>query len=493
MPTPRRRLRTTSTQDALRAGFAAIRTELAVPVDFTSATLAEADAAAAMAWATGAATANRVDLTAVPFVTLDPVGSTDLDQAMHLSRAGAGYVVRYAIADTAVFVRPGGSIDRSAHARVETIYCPDLRVPLHPRSVSEGAASLLPGVVRPAVVWTMSLGADGEVGDVAVERAVVRSTAQLDYPSQQARLDAGADHDDVVTLLAEIGTLRARLEQERGGVSLARPEQEVVELDGGGWGLAFRAPLAVEDHNAQVSLMTGMAAAQLMLAAGVGVLRTMPVADARDLARLRRQAAALHVPWPEGATYGDVLRAVDHARPETAAFLAAATTLFRGAAWTPFDGAPPAQTVHGALAAPYAHVTAPLRRLVDRYGLEICLASHAGTEVPAWVRDALPTIGDVMEGGARRAAAVDRACTDLVEATVLAPYVGRVFDGVVLDDRTVQLEDLAVVARLDRDGLPEGERVSVRLTQADPATRAVRFARHDPQDAAVGVQTRHAP
>ncbi|MEK8226128.1 hypothetical protein NKG05_08695 [Oerskovia sp. M15] len=50
----------------------------------------------------------------------------------------------------------------------------------------------------------------------------------------------------------------------------------------------------------------------------------------------------------------------------------------------------PDDVAHAAIAAEYAHVTAPLRRLVDRYGTEICLALSAGDEVPAWVRDALP-------------------------------------------------------------------------------------------------------
>src|SRR5690606_38109805 len=138
------------------------------------------------------------------------------------------------------------------------------------------------------------------------------------------------------------------------------------------------------------------------------------------------------VPWPAGVGYGQVLADVDHARPETAAFLAAATSLFRGAAWTPFTGAPTTEHDHGAIAAPYAHVTAPLRRLVDRYGLEICLAAHAGTEVPEWVHEALGALGGTMALGTRRSAAVDRACTDLVEAAVLRPHVGREFSGVAV-------------------------------------------------------------
>ncbi len=469
MPSPRRHLRT---DGPLREAFAEIRAEHEVPTTFAPEALAEAEAAARHPRTDG-----HADLTDVPFVTVDPPGSMDLDQAMHLVRSGDGYRVRYAIADVAAFVAPGGALDRAAHERVLTVYCPDTRVPLHPTQLSEAAASLLPDQVRPAVVWDVDLDSDGQVRATRVLRALVRSRARLDYAGLQADVDAGGDRDDLPRLLVEVGTRRAALERARGGVSLARPEQEVEEVPGEGWRLTFRGPLPVEDHNAQISLLTGMAAARLMLDAGVGVLRTLPAAGRDDVTRLRRRAHALGVSWPRGRSYADVLATVDHRRPGDAAFLAAATTLFRGAAWQPFRGAPPQDPEHGAIAAPYAHVTAPLRRLVDRYGLEICLAAARGDEPPSWVLERLDELGDVMAGGSRRANAVDRACTDAVEVAALAAHVGEVFDAVALDDRTVQLAEPAVVARTQDGGLPAGRRVRVRLEAADLAARRVTLRR----------------
>jgi exoribonuclease R len=470
---PTRKLILPSDGAELRAGFAAVRAALDVPETFDPAALSEARAAAGRQATAG----DRRDLRDIAFVTVDPPGSTDLDQAVHLVRRGSGYRVRYAIADVAAFVAPGGPLDAASHRRGMTVYCPDTRVPLHPVELSEGAASLLPGQDRPAIVWTIDLDAHGDAERVDVDRALIRSRAQLDYPGVQRALDAGtsSDADGLPRLLARIGTLRVELERGRGGLSLGRPEQEVVP-DGNGWRLTFRAPLPVEDHNAQISLLTGMAAARIMLDGGIGILRTMPAADKAALHRLRHQARALGVDWPAGAAYGDVLAGLDRAQPRVAAFLAAATSLFRGAAWTPFVGAPPEQPVHGALGAPYAHVTAPLRRLVDRYGLEIAVALHAGRDVPAWVRTALPDLGDDMAAAARRTAAVDRACTDLVEATVLEHHVGEVFDAVALDKDTVQLQEPAVLAHCEGADLPEGEPVHVRLVVADPTTRTVRFA-----------------
>ena len=52
------------------------------------------------------------DETDVPYVTLDPPGSMDLDQALHIERDGDGHRVRYAIADVPAFVALGGDLDR---------------------------------------------------------------------------------------------------------------------------------------------------------------------------------------------------------------------------------------------------------------------------------------------------------------------------------------------------------------------------------------------
>ena len=91
------------------------------------------------------------------FVTIDPAGSLDLDQALHLERHHHGYLVHYAIADVPGFVRPAGAVDREARERGQTLYAADGRVPLHPAVLSEDRASLLPGVDRSAFVWTFEL------------------------------------------------------------------------------------------------------------------------------------------------------------------------------------------------------------------------------------------------------------------------------------------------------------------------------------------------
>ncbi|GAA0603053.1 RNB domain-containing ribonuclease [Streptomyces crystallinus] len=467
----------TGTAEPLKTALRDLRATLDIPEDFPPDVLAEAERSAADP---------RLpvrDATDLPFFTIDPPTSLDLDQAMHLTRRTGGFRVHYAIADVAAYVTPGGAVDTEAHRRVNTLYFPDERVPLHPPVLSEDAASLLPGRVRPAVLWTIDLDAEGATTATHVERALVRSRAKLDYEGAQRRIDDGTAEPSLA-LLKDIGKLREQQEVKRGGISLNVPEQEIVEHDGR-YGLEYRAPLPADGWNAQISLLTGIAAADLMLTYGTGVLRTLPSAPDGAVARLRRSARALGIDWPHHVPYAQVIRSLDPSEPHHAAFLQECTTLLRGAGYTVFTGGNvPRPAIHAAVADEYAHCTAPLRRLVDRYAAELCLAAVAAADVPEWVLAALDALPKEMAEGTRRANTVERECVDLVEAALLKDRVGDVFDAMVVDIKddepatgTVHLTDPAVVAPVRGSApLPLGEPLRVRLTQADPGTAKVEFS-----------------
>ncbi|ANC31573.1 Ribonuclease R [Isoptericola dokdonensis DS-3] len=486
---PSRHLRLAPTApDDVADALASLRAEVGLPAMYPADARAEAERAAR-----GDLKDFRQDRRDVEFVTIDPPGSKDLDQAVHVATSGHGYVVRYAIADVAAFVSPGGALDTEVHRRGVTFYGPDTRSPLHPVVLSEGAASLLPGEDRPAILWTIALDTYGEISSAVVTRAVVRSRARLTYGEAQTALDSGTAPEPLVHL-ADVGRLRQARERDRGGVSLPVPEQEIVRRADGSFGLELRRTLPVEEWNAQISLLTGIAAAGMMREGGVGVLRTLPPAGAGDVARLHRCADALGIDWPDDVPYADLLPRIESRRASHAAFLAEATTLFRGADYVAFGvrgpgggprTTPPDDARHAAVGAPYAHVTAPLRRLVDRYGLEVCLALSAGRDVPEWVLEALPGLPATMRSAAGRASAFERACVDIVEAALLAHRVGRAFDAVVVeageprDDGLrrgeVLLREPAVRARVEGAELPLGERVRVTLAEASVPERRVRF------------------
>jgi exoribonuclease R len=462
--------------------FTALRRELKLPSQFSPAAQREADAIAAHG-----PTMPPLDRTDIAFVTIDPPTSMDLDQAMCLQRrTNGGYRVYYAIADVSAFVTPGGALEADTWERGQTVYLPDGKVPLHPTNLSEGVASLLPEQVRPAVLWTIDLDADGATTAVRVERAAVRSRAKLNYPAV-----AAGGLADPIALLPEIGKLLIERGLARGAINLPIPSQEVEPVDGGGWELVFAAPLPIEDYNAQISLLAGMAAAQIMLDGDVGLLRTMPRPDPRAIANLKEAAVALGIEWPEGASAGRVIGSADGNDARGAAFLDHAAELMRGAGYTAFDGPLPELREHGGVAAPYAHVTAPLRRLADRYATEACIALFAGDQVPDWARAALPKLPDVMTTTDRTANAAERGAVDLAEAVLLEGRVGEQFDAAVLDvdepkknhqnggaqppRGVIAIDNPAVRARCEGAGLVPGQRTTVRLATADPTKRTVLF------------------
>lgn len=463
--------------------FDAIRTELGVSEDYGAAAQAEAD------HATDRHADEREDRTDQPFVTIDPPTSMDLDQAVHLTTDGDGFVVDYAIADVAALVEPGGALDQESRRRGTTIYFPDRSVPLHPRSLSEGAGSLLPDQIRPCVLWTIRVGADGAVEDVAVRRARIRSVAKLDYAGVSADAREGRLHPSIAALPA-FGELRQRVALERGAVELDLPDQEVVRDEHGSWSLRLAPHTPADMWNSHLSLLTGMCAGQMMADAGVGLLRTLPPADPEAVAALRRSASSLGVRWPDGASPGEFLAGLTRDAPSTLALMTAGASLMRGADYLAL-GVPDAKSGeipdpsadrmrHAAIAGRYAHVTAPLRRLGDRFGTEVCLAVSAGQPVPDWVLTALPTLPKLLRSADSLSAKAERASVDLAESVLLAGRVGEDFDAVVLhaanENRPAEIyiEELAVIARCD--GAPEqGRVVRVRLATADPEPRTVLF------------------
>jgi VacB/RNase II family 3'-5' exoribonuclease len=456
--------------------FRQVRQELGIRVDFPAEVEAAAkEAAGRRGWESEA----RADLTALPFVTVDPPGSRDLDQAFQIERAGEGLRLRYAIADVACFVDRGGVIEAEAMRRGVTYYSPDVRAPLYPTVLSQGAASLLPDEDRPAIVFTLEIGADGHFGASAVERARVRSRHQLTYEEALAHIESGGQRfrgepfSESLLLLRTFGELRLARERARGGVSLPILDQHVEKRAARrlGYELSYEEPNVAEEWNAQLSLLTGHAAACWMLEAGVGLLRTMPPPREADIAKLRVAARALGFHWPDSQSYADFLHSIAPGTPRLDVLTWQSRRLMKGADYVAFDGAPPEHTRHAALAMDYAHCTAPLRRLADRYALDLLVTIRTGGRPSPEAVATLFALPKIMDEAERKSNQLEREVVDVSEAWELRGDIGKTFTALVLDVGSGRIEAqlvekpvrAAIPVANGAPALPLGSEVRVKL------------------------------
>lgn len=448
----------------LGEGLALIRQQFQLPTAFPL------DAEAEAAEAASRPLTGHADATEIPFVTLDPASSRDLDQAFAIEAAGADLLLHYAIADVGWFVDDGGAMDREAWVRGTSFYLPDGKVPLYPSALGDGAASLLPDGDRPAIIFTVRVDPAGQAKLDAARRALIRSRAKLAYES--------ATEADLPPGFADLTGRIEAAELARGAARVEPPEQEVVKADDGCFRLQLRPQSWAEQKNAALSLATNLAVADVLLRAKTGLFRTMAEPQDWAVRRLRHTAKALEVDWPKAEDLQSLERRLDPAAPADAAMMLAIRRASQSAGYEPFrEGARP---WHAAVAAPYAHATAPLRRLADRYVVEAALAVANGKPVADTVQAAFDRLPDVMQKADALSGQINRAVIDLAEAVTLEDREGERFAAVVTDvdqrGARIQLGDPPVVARLKADGLKPGDEITVTLDNADPTDRRVDFS-----------------
>jgi exoribonuclease R len=260
---------------------------------------------------------------------------------------------------------------------------------------------------------------------------------------------------------------------------VAFPEQEIELRPDDGFELRYRPRTPAEEQNAALSLAANTAIADALLAARTGLFRVMPEVDGAHARRLRHSAQAFGLEWHKDDSLSMFVRSLPRSDPRTSAFLLTVRRASGGASYAPYhEGVRP---WHSAVAATYAHATAPLRRLQDRYVIGAVLAIANGEQPPGDIEAAFERLPAAMEVGEQRANRADRAALDLAEAVVLEGCEGQLFDAVVIDedDRgvVIQIADPAVVARVDAHHVDPGDQVRVRLVAAEPEHRTVRFER----------------
>ncbi len=181
-------------------------------------------------------TKGRIDLRALPLVTIDGEDARDFDDAVYCERNGRGWRLLVAIADVSHYVKPGTALDREAYTRGNSVYFPNHVIPMLPEALSNGLCSLNPEVDRLCMVCDMDITARGEIKDYRFYAAAMRSHARLTYNEVAAMLVAGDEplrrrYAPLLPALSELYALYQVLRQARmarGAVDLDLPETRFV-------------------------------------------------------------------------------------------------------------------------------------------------------------------------------------------------------------------------------------------------------------------------
>jgi len=459
-------------QVALEAGFSAIIEQFKLVADFPDAVLRDASIAIAdssKATLQQAEHGIRTDQTKLPFVTLDPASSTDLDQAFFLEQDGNEIVLHYALADLTEFVPRGGSVEIEAWKRGVTIYGISGKIPLYPKSISQNGASLLPDGVRPAVRVMVSIAQDGEITLRGIDRILCHSRAKLAYDSFSV---------PSMPLLEQFAERMWMSDRNRGSVRVDTPKQEVVfdPSSPGGVRLSLKGKVYSESVNSALSLSVNMALGKLLCDAKMGVFRVMDAPEQRAIERLRRQAKVMGLHWSDSQTLSDLQRTLSPDNLLHQQFLLEARRSGGRATYACYSN--DKKPWHSAIAATYVHATAPMRRLADRYSLELAWLVANRKSIPDPLHAAIQQLPKVMEKSEQRASNVDRAVIDLIEAVSLQNRIGEILEAEVIDAEAgiVETTDFAIRSRAAQlKSAKNGDRVRVRIDEADPKSRRVRL------------------
>ncbi|MCC4254574.1 MAG: ribonuclease R [Pseudomonadota bacterium] len=466
----------------------------------------------------------REDLRHLPIVAIDPVDARDHDDAVWATpdedeANPGGYKAIVAIADVSYYVRPGSALDKEARKRGNSVYFPDLVVPMLPHQLSSDMCSLRAGEDRAAMACHLTINAQGKVTAWRFTRAVIRVAAVLAYEDAQAAIDGTKDNgllEPALKPLWACWALLRKARQARDPLALDLPERRVV-LDEMGKivSVAVRerldAHMLIEDY----MIAANVAAAKALEAKKAPVMYRVHEPPSRDkLVALKDYLATFDISFALGqvvkpSTFNQLIAKIGEAeeKPQIMEMILRSQTQAYYA---------PQNMGHFGLAlGSYAHFTSPIRRyadllvhraLVGAYGLE--LRAPKGKDIPD--RSSLSQddyenmgrVGEMISGHERRAMEAERETIDRYVAAYLAAHVGEVMPARITGVQNFGF--FATVEGLGGDGLVPvstmgaehffydeagkalqgvesgdrytvGQRLELRLAEADPINGSLRF------------------
>ena len=463
----------------------------------------------------------REDLRHLPIVAIDPADARDHDDAIWAEPDGqGGFNALVAIADVSFYVRPGSALDREARKRGNSVYFPDRVVPMLPEVLSADVCSLKEGEDRAAMACHLHINADGKVSSFRFTRALVRIAHNIAYEDAQKAVDEGNPPEYLANLWAAWKALAAA-RHARDPLELELPERRVVLNEKGQIAeIAIRERLDAHRVVEDFMIAANVAAAKALEAKTAPVVYRIHEPPSREkLIALRDYLATMGKKLALGqvVTPGLFNRMLKDITDETEkalvmeAVLRSQTQAYYG----------PANAGHFGLSlGSYAHFTSPIRRysdllvhraLVDAYKLE--QPAPPGS-IPATSglsdrdRASLQQVSDAISQTERRAMEAERDTIDRYVAAWLSGRVGEVFDTRITGVQAFGF--FATIVGLGGDGLvpistlggeyfrhdeaaqalvgsdsgttyAAGDRLKLRLAEANPLTGALKFVLPDQQ------------
>ena len=476
----------------------------------------------------------REDLRHLPIVAIDPADARDHDDAVWATpdddpKNEGGWKAIVAIADVSFYVRPGSALDREARRRGNSVYFPDRVVPMLPETLSADVCSLKEGEDRAAMACHFTIAKDGTIRDWRFTRAVVRIAANIAYEDAQAAIDGEQGEKPVSRELTETALkplwgcwkslLKAR--ENREPLDLDIPERRIV-LDEKGriMSVAPRERLDAHKLIEDYMIAANVAAAKALEAKKAPVMYRIHETPSREkLMALKDYLETFDVEFTLGqvirpATFNRVLDRIGDAdfRPQVMEqVLRSQTQAYYG----------PANHGHFGLSlGSYAHFTSPIRRYADLIVHRSLVSAYDLGPGGLSADDAanMERVGETISKLERRAMEAERDTVDRYVAAYLSEHVGKVMEtritGVqnfgffatvdgIGGDGLVPARDLgteyfrydeasqALIGDESGESFSLGQRLPLKLVEANPVSGALRFELPDGKGSAGGGDFRH--
>ena len=176
----------------------------------------------------------RIDMTHIPFVTIDGESTKDMDDALYAKKTESGdFELTIAIADPTAYITPDSEMDKVARERGFTIYLPGRNIPMLPRDLADELCSLIENEERPALCCSVSVSKDGVIGDdIKFFAANIKSHARLAYDHVSDWIENGSSqawqpNDEIAQIvrdLYEFSLARAEWRETHAVVFPDRPD-----------------------------------------------------------------------------------------------------------------------------------------------------------------------------------------------------------------------------------------------------------------------------